>query len=74
MAHVPGQYLHVASQHDQIDMLATHQIEYLMLLLHTIVGAYRKMMKGDAVRGGKPGVIVVIRNDARDFGAQLAAL
>jgi hypothetical protein len=71
------QYLHVARQYHQVDLLAVHQFTHLVFLrhFHRFAGAGRQwqVMKRDIVAGRQLVKIHMVRNDGGDFHRQQAA-
>ena len=74
-AELGAQDLHVARQHDQVDLPVAHQRLDLLLLcalgLGRRAGGEREMVERDAVAGGQPGEVGVVRDDPSDVDVEL---
>ena len=71
---VRRQHLHVARQHDEVDLLVAQdrQLQLLGLVLGVLL--HRQVLVGHAVGVGQPARVFVVADDDRQLAVQFAAL
>jgi len=69
-----GQNLHIARQHDEVDLVLLHQRDLLLFHRWLILLRHRQNMIGDAEFLRHPAQIRVVADDERNFDAPFARL